>query len=174
MGFGALISVLVNQVHPSKYIQEKHRNIRNGMCIINCHVILCEVKKISRRDQEAIAFTHYDYKEENGLLVELYVYKWYCKILQEGPPDQFFIGDSSDGNDNINGDVDGEIELPEIVRHHTNSRGTALNEILSQMRSQGFFVNDNSLPVLENVPDTITESSSTYERQTNTNDVMQE
>ena len=50
----------------------------------------------------------------------------------------------------------------------------ASNEILSQTRSQGFFVDDNSLPALENVPDTITESSSTNERQTNTNDVMQE
>ena len=63
-------------------------------------------------------FTHCDYKEYNGLLVELYTCKQYCKILQEGPPDQFFIGDSSDGNDNINGDIEGEIELSEIVCLH--------------------------------------------------------
>ena len=107
MGVGALISVLANRVHPSKYIREKHRNIRNGMRIIDCHVIRCEVKKISRRDQEAIVFTHDDYKMDNGLLVELYACKRYCKILQEGPPDQFFIGDSNVGNNNNNGDVEG-------------------------------------------------------------------
>ena len=134
------------------------------MRIIDCHVIQCEVKNISRKDQEAIVFTHGDYKEENGTLVELYACKRYCKILQEGPPDQFFIGDSNDGGENINGGIQGEIELPEIVRHHANSSGTALNEIISQMRSQGFFVDDDNLPVPENVPDATTESLSVNER----------
>ena len=54
------------------------------------------------------------------------------------------------------------------------SSGTALNDIISQTRSQGFFVGDNNLQVLENVPDTTTESSGANERQINSNDVMQE
>lgn len=175
MGVGALISVLANRVHPSKHIREKHRNMRNGMRIIDCRVIRLEVKKISRKDQEAIVFTHSDYKEENGLLVELYACKRYCKILQEGPPDQFFIADSNDDVENVNRDAEGEVELPDIVRNSANSGGTALNEIISQMRSEGFFVDDDNLPVEENVPDVITEASSDGERRSiDRNDVMQE
>ena len=174
MGVGALISVLANRVHPSKHIREKHRNIRNGMRIIDCRVIRCEVKKISRRDQEAIVFTHDDYKEENGLLVELYACQRYCKILQEGPPDQFFIGGSNDGDENVNGQAEGEVELPDIVHKNANSGSTALNEIISQMRNQGFFVDDDNLPVPENIPDTVPESSSVNERNINSNDVMKE
>ena len=36
MGDEVLISILVNQVHPSKHIREKHSNMRNGMRVIDC------------------------------------------------------------------------------------------------------------------------------------------
>ena len=61
------------------------------MHIIECHVIQCEVKKISQKAQEAIVFTHSGYKQENGQLVELYACKRYYKVLQEGLPDQFLF-----------------------------------------------------------------------------------
>ena len=133
-----------------------------------------EVKKISQKDQEAIVFTQSEYKEEKGLLVELYAFKRYCKILQEGPPDQFFIADSNEDVENVNREAEGEAELPEIVRNNTNSGATALNEIISQMRSEGFFIDDDNLPVEENIHDAITESSSVNERHIDSNDVMQE
>ncbi len=145
------------------------------MHIIDCEVIRLEVKKVSRKDQEAIVFTHSDYKEENDLLVKLYACKQYCKVLQEGHPDQFFIGDSNDGDGNGNGQAEGEVELPDTIMHNNaNSSGTTLNENISQMQSQCFFVDDNNLPVSENVPDAITGSSSVSERRINSNDVMQE
>ena len=53
---------------------------------------------------------HGNYKEENGLLVEIYAYKQYCKIHQEGPPDQLFIDDSNDGNENVSEEVSEEVE----------------------------------------------------------------
>ena len=89
------------------------------------------------------------------------------KILQEGPPDQFFIGDSNDGDENVNGQAEGEVELPDIVHKNANSGGTALNEIISQMRNQCFFVDDNNLPVTENIRDTVAVSSSVNERHIN-------
>ena len=52
MGTVVLVSALANQVHPSKNIREKRRNIRNGMR--DYYVIQCKVKKISQKDQEAI------------------------------------------------------------------------------------------------------------------------
>ena len=56
-------------------------------------------------------FTHSDYKEKNGAVVKLYACKQYCKILKEGPPDQFFNDDSNDGADNTNGEAEWEVEL---------------------------------------------------------------
>ena len=41
------------------------------------------------------------------------------------------------------------------MQNNANSSGTALNEIISQMRNQGFFVNDDNLLVTENIPDAI-------------------
>ena len=86
------------------------------MCIIDCRVIWCEDKKILQRDQEAILFTHSDYKEENGLLFQTYDCKQYYKILQEVPTGQFFIdGLNDDDDENMNQDQDQgeEVELPE-------------------------------------------------------------
>ena len=74
IGTGSLISVLVNRVHPSQYIREKHHNIRNGIYIINCHLLWCELKKISRKDQGAIVFTHSDHKEKNGIAIMRFKY----------------------------------------------------------------------------------------------------
>ena len=93
-------------------------------------------------------------------MVELNACKQYCKILQEGHPDQFFIGDPNDADENVNREAEGEVEVPEIVLNNTNSSATALNEIISQMQSKGFFVDNGNLTVPENVPDAITEASS--------------
>ena len=117
------------------------------MRIIDCRVLWCEVKKISQKDQEAIVFTHGDCKQENDQLVELYACKRYCKILQEGPPDHFFIHDSNDGNDYVNGGEKEMVEIPAIVHANTNSTGSALTEIVSQLQNQGFFIDDNNLSV---------------------------
>ena len=42
------------------------------------------------------------------------------------------------------------------------------------MQSQGFFINDDTLPVLENISDVIVESSRVNEKCINSNGVMQE
>ena len=84
-------------------------------------------------------------------MVELYTCKWSCKILQECPRGQFFVGDSNDDDENINREVEGEVEVPENVRNNANSSGTAINEIIAQMQSKGYFVNDDNLPVPERI-----------------------
>ena len=51
----------------------------------------------------------------------------------KSPPDQFVIGDLNGGNENRNEDREGMGENQDIVRNHTNSSGTTLDEIISQL-----------------------------------------
>lgn len=170
MGTGALISVLANRVHPSKYIREKHRNIRNGMRLIDCWVIRREVKKISRKDQEAIVFSHNDYVDDDGTLIELHAVIRFCKILQEGPPAQFFVDNSSDVEDDSRQPLEqGQLEIPREAHLATNSR-TALADIIVELRNQGFSIDDDNAPAPENVP--VDEGESLISN--NSNNVMKE
>ena len=145
-----IIFVLANRVHPSKFISGNHCDIRNGMCIIDCREICCELKKISQTTKRLLCLLIVTTK---GRLAS-----WSSFMLANG------IARFSKRVLLINSSL--------LVWMMTNYSGTALDEIISEIPSQGFFVNDNNLLVLENNPDVIVESSSVNKRCVNSNKVM--
>ena len=98
-------------------------------------------------------------------MVELYACRRYCKGLQEGPPNQFFIRDLNDDSEYVNGGVEEALRIPAIININSNNSELELTKIVYKLRNQGFFIDNDNIPVPDNIPDAEVEPSSTNESQ---------
>ena len=88
MGSGAVISVLLKMVYPSKHIRDKFPNIPDKQRLEGAAILRKEIKSINCQEQEAIVFRHDDFTD-----VELYATQRFCRIIEEGSPPDYFIND---------------------------------------------------------------------------------
>lgn len=164
MGTGAVITVLLKMIHPSKHIRDKFPNLSDKQRLEGALVIQRELKTINRREQESIVFRHEEFDN-----IELYASQRFCKIVEEGPATGFF-GDGEEAKEaaiNTNNDSD-MIELTDAVaRMVTTSSGNQRNfdsNEIEQICQEVAIDNDNE-PLPENLGPTVNTNEAIFERE---------
>ena len=166
MGSGAVISVLLKMVHPSKHIRDKFPNLPDKQRLEGAVVLRKEIKSINRREQEAIVFRHDDFTD-----VELYASQRFCRIIEEGSPPDYFVND-----DEIEGQLDqpnanNESEKTElsdaVAQFVTASAGIqrSFNTDEVELIRQQVVVDDDNEPLLENVSPACVNNDSIFENE---------
>ena len=89
-GKGAIVSSLIQFIHPSEYIRNKFPNAVNGKRLDSCITVCQEVKKINRREQLSLVVTHEDFVNGEGNPQQLHRVKKYWRVETEGDQDYFF------------------------------------------------------------------------------------
>ena len=165
MGSGAVISVLLKMVHPSKHIRDKFPNLPDKQRLEGAVVLRKEVKSINRREQEAIVFRHDDFAD-----VELYASQRFCRILEEGPTVDYFIHDEEmEGQVEANANVETErAELSDAVAQLvTASVGVQRNFDTDEVEliRQQVMIDDDNEPLPENATPTTASNDSIFENE---------
>ena len=89
-GKGAVVSSLIQFIHPSEYIRNKFPNAVNGQLLDSCITVCQEVKKINCREQLLLVVTYEDFINGEGNPQELHGIKKYWRVKTEGDQDYFF------------------------------------------------------------------------------------
>jgi hypothetical protein len=145
-GVGAIGSVLLKYVKPSARVRELCPNLENGARIENCVVLRKEMKKITRKEQEAVIFCCEALFGE----VELYtVVRWFV-VTQEGPINGLFVQAPATSPQGAPEEEEIPTEAQEAITRAQNS-GALDDEDISAIR-QVIETDDDNLPVPENVP----------------------
>ena len=94
---------------------------------------------------------HDNFKTSDGEFEEIYAVPRWCKIVEEGPSENYFIDGSEVANStDINIELNEESEAPAIV-NSINIRGRVVDSDLVQMKGE-IYVDDDNAPVPENIP----------------------
>ena len=89
IGKGETVSIQSKYVHPYEHIRAKFINPKKGHKLKNCIVLRQEVKRISSKDQLAVAVTHRDFKYGDDMIKIHAVKRWFV-VDAEGNKDSFF------------------------------------------------------------------------------------
>ena len=116
MGSGAVISVLLKMVHPSKHIRNKFPNLLDKQRLEGAIVLRKELKSINRQEQEAIVFCHDDFTD-----IDLYASQRFCRIVEEGSPPDYFVND---------GEIEGQLDQPNA---NNESEKTKVSDAIAQL-----------------------------------------
>lgn len=136
LGKGAVVSCLINKLHPKKLIHDKYLNIVANARLTGGVVLRQEVKKVCRVDQLCTVFTHEDFPNE-----ELHVVARWAKVDKEGPESELF-NPLTDGVAVEVATASGE-DLPDV------------NAVTSEIRTNladTVVIDDDNVPAPENVP----------------------
>ena len=88
MGSGAVILVLLKMVCPFKHIRDKLPNLPDKQRLEDAIIIRREIKSINCREQEEIVFCHDNFND-----IELYASQGFCRVVEEGPPLDYYVHD---------------------------------------------------------------------------------
>lgn len=136
IGIGAVCSVVVQYLHPSKLIKDKYPSRGAKERLGNLVAIRRETLKVNRVDRVCIVFRHDDFPNQL-----LHCCERWTRVDTEGPPDSFF---GSVADDTV--EEEGR-PLPQNVNAGSLHLGDAL-----LVRAEGFDVDDDNDPAPENIP----------------------
>ena len=150
LGKDAKVEVLTKYLHPSRLIQSTLPNLQSNHRLPNCAVVRRETRKVNRREQVVVILHHNDFKTNDGEFEEIYAVPRWCKIVEEGPSENFFIDESEVDVSNVNNELNEGTEAPPIV-NSINVRGSVVDSDIVQMRGE-IHVDDDNAPAPENIP----------------------
>ena len=151
LGKDAKVEVLTKYLHPSRLIQSTLPNLQSNHRLPNCAVVRQESRKVNRREQFVVILNHEDFKTSDGEFEEIYTVPRWCKIVEEGPSENYFIDGSEVANSTgINIELNEESEAPAIV-NSINVRGGVVDSDLVQMKGE-IYIDDDNAPAPENIP----------------------
>ena len=94
---------------------------------------------------------HDNFKTSDGEFKEIYAVPSWCKIVEDGPSENYFIDGSEVANStDINIELNEESEAPAIV-NSINVRGRVVDSDLVQMKGE-IYIDDDNAPAPENIP----------------------
>ena len=143
-GSGAICSVLLKYIHPSKYISEKFKNSSSNERLENCIEYRQEVRNVKNKNQVVILFRHGDHEDQ-----ELYAVKRWVKVVTEGAAEHIF---RDEDEENPTTDNPNEKEAEGAVIDDNVFRAGGHAEDIALVRAQGLDVDDDNLPAPENIP----------------------
>ena len=156
----ALISVLVNKLHPAELVTSVIINPQNGERLTGCRVVTRKLIKVKGKEQMCIVMTHDKFGEE-----QIHCSEYYAKCTAEGPSDKFFVVDAAkrgrklvkkappkpvtdDATNDLEGIPIGSKEVDDSVYASKDNR-----EDIDRIRQLGFDVDDDKDPNPDNIPD---------------------
>ena len=161
-GVGALISPLVNKLHPAELVTSVIKNQQNGERLTGCRVVTRKLIKVKGKEQMCIVMTHEKFGDK-----QIHCSEYYAKCTAEGPSDKFFVVDAAKRGrksvkkappkpvtDNAIDDFEvegiplGSKEVDESVYAGKDNR-----EDIERIRQLGFDVDDDKDPNPDNIPD---------------------
>ena len=157
LGKDAVVSCLSKYIHPSEHIRRRWPNPINGHRMEGLRVLRQEIKRVSRKDQLAVVFTHPEFKDDNNELLELHTIQRWLTVTEEGESDYFF-DTNSNGNNNANTEIvertpEEQVEVPVIAQQNNRAETLDMNDpyVLEQLRGIASIDDDNE-PVQDNIP----------------------
>jgi hypothetical protein len=145
-GVGAVVSCLSKFIHPSEHIRKAYPNPVERHRLEDCIVVRQEAKKVGQKTQLCLVVTHNDFKDDNGVLIELHAVKNNWKLKQEGDPDLFF--DAVAGHAPFDQTVEEQPFPDEILDKGNGYTEENLIEALTDIVE----IDDDNQPLPENVP----------------------
>ena len=146
-GKGAEVSCLIKFLHPSELIRKAYPHPLNQQQLENCITLCQDVKKINRKEQLSLVIAHYDFKDDNGELLELYAVKRLFKVENEGDPDYFFDGVAKDDNKQAEQEV-----LPQVINDEVMGVNDGGPQNLAAALNGVVDIDDDNELAPENVP----------------------
>jgi Transposase IS4 len=141
LGVGAVCSVVVQYLHPSKLIKDKYPSRGAKERLENLLAIRRETLKVNKVQRVCVVFRHDDFPNQ-----ELHCCERWARVDQEGPADSFF--DIVPEEVTVEEMEEGR-ELPQEV--NTAASIVHLEDALL-LRAEGFDVDDDNDPAPENIP----------------------
>lgn len=138
----------VKYLHPRPIVTDKYPNATAQQRCTNLTAVKRETKKVNRRDQKCIFFTHDDFPDK-----ELHSVERWVRVDKEENDNQFFDDNGQGGEEEVHNGPDGEqdgIPIPQEVFNLERTRGTV--EDIANVHVMGFGVNDDNKPAPENIP----------------------
>jgi hypothetical protein len=146
LGVGAVGLVLFKNVKPSAQVRELRPNLEHGAWIENCVVLQKEIKRISRREQDAVIFRC----EELFGDLELYTMIHWFVVTQEGPIEDLFDQATIPSPQGVSEEA--EIPTSEVADAIARRLTGALDDVDEAAICRTVETDDDNLPVPENVP----------------------
>ena len=144
-GKGAVCSVITRLLHPRKAVTDKYPNAGHNSKVENLIALRKEIKKVNRRDQECVILRHSDFPG-----VELHAVARYCKVITEGPISEIFVEAGVPEEEAIDDapPVDEGLEPATVIPVSSGN----LAEDIHRLRFEGFSIDDDNEPAIENIP----------------------
>ena len=84
-GTGAKCDVLLNYIHPTLKVKEEYPNPLDGQRLQKCLLLHQAEKLVNWKAQQCYVFCHNNFLDQ-----ELHCVACWCKVVKEGPEDNFF------------------------------------------------------------------------------------
>lgn len=163
-GKDAIVTVLTKYLHLKKLVADKFINRTTTDKLEGCRITKREEKKVTRQNQLVVFLTHKLFPQG-----DIYCVKRFAKVTKEGPSDFFYDGVATEVANDAEGGAPDEVQLNQVeILVKTPAicfqKFRSDNPELAAAQEEGIIeVDDDNLPVEENIPTDETSLDGIYE-----------
>ncbi|KAG7356336.1 transposase IS4 [Nitzschia inconspicua] len=152
IGSGAICTVKLSRIHPSKHIRNKYPNHTRKDEIVGVRILRQEEKIVHRKQQLSVVFVHDEFKDDGGQHIELYCVKRWAHVTAEGDANLFFDVPPPPPAISPTGSEPDDINPHPMIARMATTVGPLSESDIAEARTLVNDVDDDNRPAPENIP----------------------